>query len=100
MAKRITDEQIEQINELYCELGVKSQVAKIVGVSVASVTKYLQPNYIPKAKRTTSSFTGFAAVLDVDSIRNLDGAAIASWLVGLTEEEKADLEELQKEILV
>lgn len=48
---RITDEKIVQINELYAEIGVKSRVAKIVGCSPATVTKYLIEGYIPIAKR-------------------------------------------------
>lgn len=47
---RITEEQKKQINELYCVLKVKSEVAKRLGVSVASVTKYLIPDYKPEKK--------------------------------------------------
>lgn len=53
---RITEEQIIQINEVYAECGVKSRTAKIVGVSVASVSKYLIPNYKKKADRVEFKF--------------------------------------------
>ena len=45
---RITQEQIEQINELYLVHKNKSLVARLVGVSVASVNKYLIPGYAGK----------------------------------------------------
>ena len=47
MAKT-SPEMIEKINELYYVIGVKSQVAKQLGVSPATVAKYIDPNYIPK----------------------------------------------------
>lgn len=55
---RITPEQIEQINEVYSQCGIKSRTAKIVGVSVASVNKYLDSNYIPLCQRTECEFNG------------------------------------------
>ena len=45
---KITDEVIEQINELYCELKVKSHVAKALGISASTVSKYIVPNYVCK----------------------------------------------------
>lgn len=41
MAKRISDEIINQIPILYKELGVKKKVAEQLGISVSTVTKYL-----------------------------------------------------------
>lgn len=41
MANKLSDEKIKQINEVYKEIGIKSKTAKICGVSVASVNKYL-----------------------------------------------------------
>ena len=39
MANRITEEQKLEINKLYYEIGVKSRVAKLMGISAASVSK-------------------------------------------------------------
>ena len=58
MAGRITEEQKELINELYAQIGVKTRVAEMVGCSVASVSKYLIPNYVPKADRVKIVFEG------------------------------------------
>ena len=48
MARRISEETIIQINEVYLECGVKSKTAQIVGVSPSTVTKYLIPNELTK----------------------------------------------------
>ena len=45
LAKRITDEQIEQINKVYLDCGTYSGTAKIVGVSPSTVKKYIIPDY-------------------------------------------------------
>lgn len=98
---RITPEQIEQINEVYASCGVKTQTAKIVGVSVASVTKYLIPNYIPKAERKQNTFEGTVCGSQ-DFIKKLQGARndIERFCAAysLTDEEWKELKVLQKEI--
>ena len=48
MANRITEEQKLEINKLYYEIGVKSRVAKIMGISAASVSKYIIPGWKPE----------------------------------------------------
>lgn len=105
---RITPEMVEQINELYAELGVKTQVAKRVGVSVASVNKYLIDDYVPKAQRISipvfdedCGFDNFEDFLNDLSQRfcNYVNEAIYEELLKsceLTEEEWKELEELQK----
>ena len=102
---RITEEQKELINELYAEIGVKSQVAKIVGCSPASVTKYLIPNYVPKAQRIQITFDkkandcgGFIMKIN-DLIAQGYGvpkALLKTCSIDATE--KAELEVLRKEI--
>lgn len=96
MANRITQEQIEQINELYLIYGVKSRVAKEVGVSAASVTKYLIDGYVSKNGRVE---------LDCEVEPNFDGLFL--WFQNggeydkikeLSPIEEKDLKKLQKEI--
>lgn len=96
MAARITPEQIEQINEVYAQCGVKTKTAKIVGVSVASVTKYLIDGYIPKADRTVYTFDK-----EPNPISSLE-IFLENFedLMNLSKEEWEDLKELQKEIMV
>ena len=58
MAIKVTPEVIEQINELYCQIGIKSQVAKIIGCSASTVSKYIIKDYKPKAERVEITFDG------------------------------------------
>ena len=98
---RITPEQIEQINEVYAECGVKSKTAKIVRVSVASVTKYLIQGYTPKAQRQevkfelNSDLNCEQFLRELRSVENKFEVFFNSTL--LTEAEKIALAALQKE---
>lgn len=93
MAARTSPETIEKINELYAVIGVKSKVAKELGISPATVTKYLIPNYVPKM----TDIPAFDKPIDLD-ITMFKGDL--SKLCELSEEEWKDLKELQKEILI
>lgn len=98
---KITDEIKEQINELYCELGVKSHVAKALGISASTVSKYIVEGYIPKAQRVTTEFSGRPSVISMDKIASFDGAAhIGYFFTHIMEDEKEDMEKLQKEIFI
>lgn len=48
---RITEEQKVEINELYASNHNKSLTARILGISPASVSKYIIDGYVPKAQR-------------------------------------------------
>ena len=98
---KITDEVIEQINELYCELKVKSHVAKALGISASTVSKYIVPNYIPKVQRVVKVFNGRPSIISMDKIASFDGAAhLGYFLTHMAEDEKKDIEQLQKEIFI
>lgn len=104
MAQRITPEKIEQINELYLKLGVKKRVAEIVGCSPSTVSKYIIEGYVSKESRPTYTFEGtvghFGTQATVDFLNTVDYpiSRICSMCI-LTDEEKADLIELQKEVI-
>lgn len=98
---KITDEVIEQINELYCEIGIKSQVAKALGISASTVSKYIIEGYIPKADRVIEEFSGRPGIISTDKINSFDGAAnIGYFFTHIIEDEKEDMEKLQKEIFI
>lgn len=104
MAKKITDEKIIEINEVYLQCGVKSQTAKICGVSPASVTKYLIKDYKARKDTKIEEFNKEAVGCQsfIDFINQNSNTAILNFcnFCKLSEEEKNDLRELQKEILV
>lgn len=103
MANRITEEQKEQINELYCIYGVKTKVAQELGISVSSVSKYIIPNYVSKANRNPIVFDKPVKGCD-ENIKAAREGKEENFLRNfikichLTEEEKSKLEELRKEI--
>lgn len=102
MAK-ITQEQIEQINEIYYETHNKALTARTVGVSAASVNKYIQDDYVPKAQREVSNFdkeaTGSEQFIR-DLVSSDSPLAALFEALSLSSEEWADLKELVKEIYI
>ena len=97
MAKKTSPEMIEKINELYAILGVKSQVAKELGIAASTVTKYLIPDYKPTGMK---SATKFNKPIDLNLDLFINAKDELGSLCALSEEEWADLKELQKEILI
>lgn len=93
----ISEEVKVQINELYAEIGVKSRVAKMLGISPASVTKYLIPNYIPIAKRNIKTFDGELAGPQEFIARLLEDSEYFQTCKLLTKEEEEELRIMQKE---
>lgn len=96
---RITEEMKVQINELYYRLGVKAQVARELGISPASVTRYLIPNYVPAADRQVIECNATPAI-PVDFINALAEGGDFVELTKLTAAEQIEMEELRKEIYV
>lgn len=104
MGRAITEEQKIEINERYLACGVKSQVAKAMGISAASVSKYIIEGYVPKANKDIVKFCGEIKGAE-QLISQLEGTNdIINFLQNLRTirpEEKEKLIELQeKEILV
>lgn len=100
---RITEEQKVLINELYCKYGVKAQVARELGISAASVSRYIIPNYVPQGQRVlnlksieTKEFTYSAAELASIFIALADSGETVSNAMLLSEKEWEDLNEMQK----
>lgn len=97
MAIKITDEVIERINELYLDCGVKAQVARIIGCSPATVTKYIIPGYVSKANQAElppfdmSKITGPKQYTSYQEF--MDDCK-------LTEEEWTAMKEIQKEVMI
>ena len=97
MATKITPEKIEEINELYLELGVKAQVARKLGISASTVSKYIIPNYIAKSNREETDCEIPISFPIEDFMGNY---GTMGTLCELSEDEWADLKNLQKEIMI
>lgn len=98
---KITDEIKIQINELYLELGVKKRVAEIIGCSPSTVSKYIIEGYVsqkdkePVPEFDESKITGPAALLErINSWQEFADACM------LTDEEWAEMREIQKEVMI
>lgn len=100
--KRITEEQKVQINELFYKYKVKAQVARELGISASSVSKYIIEGYVPIAQRKEITFDKPVVGCDELILAAHGGAdSFINNLISLchlTIEEKAELEELRKEI--
>ncbi len=46
-----TPDKIEEINRLYYEIGVKAEVARRVGCSASTVSRYIDPEWRPTEER-------------------------------------------------
>ena len=97
MAKKVTDADIELINELYLELGVKARVAEKTDFSASTVSKYIIKGYVSKRDRVEVTF-------DITKITGPD-KNLMSWQgladsCKLSDEEWAELKEMQKEIMI
>lgn len=99
---KITPEIQEQINILYLKLKTKTAVAKEIGCSPATVTKYLIPNFVPPEDRQEYTFDGEVGNADnlIELLKEGNAAQLFCEYCLLSEEEKQDLKELQKEVYI
>lgn len=104
MSKRITDEQKILINELYAQCKVKKRVAEALGISPASVSRYIVEGYTPKKDRKPIPFdkvpTGADAMIKRIKESGLTPAKAFAVDCELSLEEWEDMKELQKEVLL
>ena len=109
MARRISEETIIQINEVYLECGVKSKTAQIVGVSPSTVTKYLIPNY--QSQRSAAAPVPFdgepagvgpfiSSIISIVDSQNLLPAAAFCKACELTDDEYKEMKEIQKGVMI
>lgn len=98
---KITPEIAEQINEIYYQCKNKSQTAKQIGCSAATVSRYILKDYVPRASRQNYEFNGKIGNADwlVDIFNKIDNAGQRLCEICiLSDEELNDFKELQKEI--
>lgn len=92
---RITDEQHKQINILYAQLGVYSQVAKAMGISAATVKRHVEPGFKLEEKEYVFDPAQLPpAAYEVDWTDGELGSHCS-----LSEQELADINVLKKEIV-
>ena len=97
MAK-ITAEQKIEINNLYLKYKTYAEVGRQMGISPATVKRYVIANYTPIEEIKTIKFTGNIKPIE-EIVFPLDKKSFKASL-SLTEEELKDLEELRKEAVL
>lgn len=106
MGKRIDEETIILINEIFLETGVKSKTAKVVGVSPATVSKYLIEGYVSQKEKKPlfdkRTIQCRSADFLINKIKEEEKNYIQSLcdICLLTVQEKEELLELQKGITI
>lgn len=100
MANKVTQENIIKMNEIYLKCGTYAETARRTGFSASTVKKYIIPNYISKeAIVITNPFsTNDIPAFDKTKFVGIDFSA--DMLYQLSDEEKKEVEELWKEMLV
>lgn len=92
---RLSEEKIAQIQQLYSEIGIYSQVAKQVGCSPSTVKKYCTMAAIPVNKQIRKFDQEICEIFNLDLTLFLEKNVKLSTL---THEELNDMKELWEEI--
>ena len=94
MAKKVTNEDIIQMNEAFLLCRTYSGVAKATGWSASTVKKYIIDGYISSKKPIEYSIVPLSIEQTIQKL--IENNAICD----VTKEEKVELKELQKDIIV
>ena len=99
MARTVIDEETKiKINELYLKIGTYSGVAKEIGCAPTTVKKYIIPNFVPQAEIQKIIFQREdLPEFSVEGLKNIE-----NWgsLCLLSDEEKEEIHELWKELII
>lgn len=100
---KITPEIAEQINILYLKLGTKAAVAREIGCSPATVSKYIVPNFKPSEEKTSYTFDGTIGnankLSTILSITPLPAREVCRLCL-LSEEEWREIKEIQEGLCI
>lgn len=96
MARKVTEEDKVLMNELYIKLKTYAAVARETGFSPTTVKRYIIQNYVPKDSIQKNKFNLEIPSIDYDLFKIED----FGLLCVLSKEEKNEIEELWKEMLL
>ena len=93
---RLSNEKIAEIQKLYAEIGIYSQVAKKVGCSPSTVKKYCNDGAAVTVKKEVVKFNGI--IPTVDEVNLTFFLDTRDNLTTLTPDEKEELKGLWEEL--
>ena len=98
MARKVTIDDIKQFNELYYKHKSYAEVARITGWSSSTVSKYVDKNYAPAAESEIKRF-GITSMPTFSTVA-FETVANLGELCVLSDEEKEEIKELWKELVI
>jgi hypothetical protein len=98
MAKRVTNEDIILINEIYYKTKSYAETARQTGWSAGTVSKYVDKNFTPIAEAEVKRF--LITDLPEFSPSPFDGVDDFGELCIMSEEEEEEIKELWKELVI
>lgn len=98
MARRVTAEDIKNINQIYYEYKSYAEVARQTGWSASTVSKYIDKNYKPVQPENIKRFDIHYDLPEftTEPFENVEWGDLCK----LTDEEKTEIAELWKEIAI
>ena len=100
MANKVTQENIIEMNEIYLKVGTYAETARRTGFSAATVKKYIFSDYISKTAIVITNLFSLEQVPVFDKEKFIDFDFSDDNLYRLSDEEKEEIKELWKEMLV
>ena len=99
MAKRVTEKDIKEMNEAYLICHSYSGVAAATGWSVSTVRKYIIDGY--KSEGVVGKFNSTPVIIEPAAVDEaMDYMLNHSNLLCLTEQEKQDMKDIWKGMLI
>ena len=100
MANRVTSEDILRMNEIYYKTHVFAEVARQTGFSASTVRKYVDTKWTPVVSEEIITFKMKDIPDFKEAVKCFRGVDNYGELCVLSEEEKAEIKELWKELAV
>ena len=98
MARKVTNEDIKLMNDIYYRTKSYAETARQTGWSAGTVSKYVDKNYTPIAEVEVKHF-------DINGLPEFDTSAFVGVdnlgeLCVMSDEEKEEMKELWKELVI
>ena len=100
MANKVTSDDILRINEIYYKTGVYAETARQTGFSASTVKKYVIPGWKPVMSEEIIVFNMNDIPDFKEAVKCFRGVDNYGYLCVLTEQEREEIKELWKELVV